>query len=53
MNRKDYADALMPVMTPEAWIEMAGMQKNKQKLVRLLQYMRKIILENLDIIMEI
>ena len=29
-NCKDYADALLPVMTPEAWIEMAGnMQKNK------------------------
>lgn len=30
VNRKDYADASLPVMTPAAWIEMAGgMQKNK------------------------
>lgn len=30
VNRKDYADALLPVMTPAAWIEMVGsMQKNK------------------------
>jgi len=29
-NHKDYADALIPVMTPAAWIEIAdGMQKNK------------------------
>ncbi len=30
VNRKDYADALLPVMPPAEWIEMAdGMQKNK------------------------
>lgn len=29
-NCKDYADALLPVMTPAAWVEMAGgIQKNK------------------------
>lgn len=29
-NCKDYADALLPVMTPAAWIEMSGgIQKNK------------------------
>jgi len=29
-NYKDYSDALLPVMTPAAWIEMAdSMQKNK------------------------
>ena len=28
VNRKDYADALLPVMTLEAWMEMvSGMQK--------------------------
>lgn len=30
VNHKDYEDALLPVMTPGAWIEMAGgIQKNK------------------------
>ncbi len=30
VNRKDYADALLPVITPAAWIEIAdGIQKNK------------------------
>lgn len=30
VNRKDYEDALVSVMTPSAWIEMAGgIQKNK------------------------
>lgn len=30
VNHKDYADAMLPVMTPEAWIEMTcNMQKNK------------------------
>lgn len=30
VNCKDYSDALLPVMTPAAWIEMAdSMQKNK------------------------
>ncbi len=30
VNCKDYADALLPVMAPAAWIEMVGgMQKNK------------------------
>ena len=29
-NHKDYADALLPIMTPAAWIAMVGgMQKNK------------------------
>lgn len=30
VNCKDYPDALLPVMTPAAWIEMAdSMQENK------------------------
>lgn len=30
VNRKDYTNALLPVMTPAAWIEMVGgMQKSK------------------------
>lgn len=31
VNRKDYADALLPVMTPAAWIEMAGSMRKISK----------------------